>query len=185
MPVQVRNVAFVPAKAVIPNVPLRRRECGERSAGGEGQAIIKQEPVVCPLYGHAWANNLGEYLVTDSPGYNPNIASNLHWGPMTPTNWCQLPRHRRWWSDLIRRTDVEFFDGVMSQDGANVCCRRSPLGGGYRMGHARYRAYPSGSLLATYNNIPDITVTGLSIQPPRTRPAACMQYRRPPERVLL
>lgn len=33
-------------------------------------------------YGHAWANNLGEYLVTDSPGYNPNVGSNLHWEPL-------------------------------------------------------------------------------------------------------
>jgi hypothetical protein len=35
-------------------------------------------------YGQAWANNLGEYIVTDSPGYNPNVGSNLHWEPMTP-----------------------------------------------------------------------------------------------------
>lgn len=35
-------------------------------------------------YGHAWANNLGEYLVTDSPGYNPNVGSNLHWEPLPP-----------------------------------------------------------------------------------------------------
>ncbi len=35
-------------------------------------------------YGHAWANNLGEYIVTDSPGYNPNIGSNLHWEPLPP-----------------------------------------------------------------------------------------------------
>jgi hypothetical protein len=35
-------------------------------------------------YGHAWANNLGEYIVTDSPAYNPNIGSNLHWEQMTP-----------------------------------------------------------------------------------------------------
>jgi hypothetical protein len=34
-------------------------------------------------YGHAWANNLGEYVVTDSPSYNPNIGSNLHWEPLT------------------------------------------------------------------------------------------------------
>lgn len=33
-------------------------------------------------YGIAWANNLGEYVVTDSPGYNPNLGSNLHWEPM-------------------------------------------------------------------------------------------------------
>ncbi len=30
-------------------------------------------------YGRAWANNLGEYVVSDSPSYNPNIGSNLHW----------------------------------------------------------------------------------------------------------
>lgn len=33
-------------------------------------------------YGNAWANNLGEYIVTDSPSLNPNIGSNLHWEPM-------------------------------------------------------------------------------------------------------
>ncbi len=35
-------------------------------------------------YGNAWSNNLGEYIVTDSPSYNPNIGSNLHWEQMTP-----------------------------------------------------------------------------------------------------
>jgi len=33
-------------------------------------------------YGHAWANNLGEYIVTESPSYNPNIGSNQHWEPL-------------------------------------------------------------------------------------------------------
>jgi hypothetical protein len=33
-------------------------------------------------YGHAWANNLGEYLVTEDPNFNPNTDSNLHWEPM-------------------------------------------------------------------------------------------------------
>lgn len=33
-------------------------------------------------YGKAWANNLGEYIVTDSPSYNPNVGSNLHWEAM-------------------------------------------------------------------------------------------------------
>ncbi|MBM3474871.1 MAG: hypothetical protein FJX75_16530 [Armatimonadetes bacterium] len=33
-------------------------------------------------YGHAWANNLGEYIVTESTDFNPNIGSNLHWEPM-------------------------------------------------------------------------------------------------------
>jgi hypothetical protein len=35
-------------------------------------------------YGYAWANNLGEYVVTDSPSYNPNIGSNLHWEQIQP-----------------------------------------------------------------------------------------------------
>jgi len=35
-------------------------------------------------YGMAWANNLGEYVVTDSPSFNPNVGSNLHWEPMKP-----------------------------------------------------------------------------------------------------
>ena len=35
-------------------------------------------------YGNAWANNLGEYVVTDSPSYNPNIGSNLHWEQLKP-----------------------------------------------------------------------------------------------------
>jgi DNA-directed RNA polymerase subunit RPC12/RpoP len=35
-------------------------------------------------YGHAWANNLGEYIVTDSADYNPNIGSNLNWSEMEP-----------------------------------------------------------------------------------------------------
>jgi hypothetical protein len=35
-------------------------------------------------YGNAWSNNLGEYIVTESPGYNPNVGSNLHWEQLTP-----------------------------------------------------------------------------------------------------
>lgn len=35
-------------------------------------------------YGHAWANNSGEYIVTDSPSYNPNIGSNLNWQQIEP-----------------------------------------------------------------------------------------------------
>jgi hypothetical protein len=33
-------------------------------------------------YGHAWCNNLGEYIMTDNPNYNPNIESNLTWKPI-------------------------------------------------------------------------------------------------------
>jgi hypothetical protein len=30
-------------------------------------------------YRHAWANALGEYILTDDPTFNPNIGSNLTW----------------------------------------------------------------------------------------------------------
>ena len=33
-------------------------------------------------YGHAWANDLGEYIVTGSPSFNPNVGTNQHWEPM-------------------------------------------------------------------------------------------------------
>jgi hypothetical protein len=35
-------------------------------------------------YGRAFANNLGEYIVTDSPSYNPSVGSNLHWEELKP-----------------------------------------------------------------------------------------------------
>ena len=45
----------------------------------------RQEVVELPSgYGHAWANNLGEYIITEDPNYNPNLSSNLHWEPMQP-----------------------------------------------------------------------------------------------------
>jgi DNA-directed RNA polymerase subunit RPC12/RpoP len=45
----------------------------------------RQEVVELPSgYGQAWANNLGEYILTDSPSFNPNLDSNLHWEPMQP-----------------------------------------------------------------------------------------------------
>ncbi len=35
-------------------------------------------------YSYAWANSLGEYVLSDSPSYNPNLESNLNWQQMTP-----------------------------------------------------------------------------------------------------
>jgi hypothetical protein len=35
-------------------------------------------------YNYAWTNSLGEYILADSPSYNPNIESNLNWQQMTP-----------------------------------------------------------------------------------------------------
>jgi hypothetical protein len=34
-------------------------------------------------YSSAWVNGLGEYVLSDSPSYNPNIGSNLNWQQMT------------------------------------------------------------------------------------------------------
>ena len=33
-------------------------------------------------YNHAWCNNLGEYIMTDNPNFNPNVGSNLTWKPI-------------------------------------------------------------------------------------------------------
>jgi len=35
-------------------------------------------------YGNAWANDLGEYIVSDSPSYNPNLDSSQHWEQLEP-----------------------------------------------------------------------------------------------------
>jgi hypothetical protein len=46
----------------------------------------KGGPVELPAgYNNAWINGLGEYIVSDSPSYNPNIGSNLHWQRMNRT----------------------------------------------------------------------------------------------------
>jgi hypothetical protein len=34
-------------------------------------------------YGNAWANDLGEYIVSESPSYNPNNESGQHWQQLT------------------------------------------------------------------------------------------------------
>jgi hypothetical protein len=34
-------------------------------------------------YGNAWTNSLGDYILSDSPSYNPNTESNLNWQQMT------------------------------------------------------------------------------------------------------
>ena len=30
-------------------------------------------------YDNAWTNSLGEYVLSEGPGFNPNIGSNLNW----------------------------------------------------------------------------------------------------------
>lgn len=35
------------------------------------------------VYSSAWVNSLGEYILSDSPSYNPNVGSNLNWEQMT------------------------------------------------------------------------------------------------------
>jgi hypothetical protein len=40
----------------------------------------REEVVELPAgYGHAWANNLGEYILTEDASFNPNLESNLNW----------------------------------------------------------------------------------------------------------
>jgi hypothetical protein len=42
-----------------------------------------EKPVELPSgYDNAWVNNLGEYVVSESPSYDPNVGSNLTWRPM-------------------------------------------------------------------------------------------------------
>jgi hypothetical protein len=33
-------------------------------------------------YDHVWCNNLGEYVMTENPNFNPNVGSNLTWKPI-------------------------------------------------------------------------------------------------------
>ena len=46
-------------------------------ATGETVALSNQ-------YGHAWVNNRGEYLLSDSPGFDPNVALKERWTAMQP-----------------------------------------------------------------------------------------------------
>jgi hypothetical protein len=44
---------------------------------------LKGENVELPSgYDNVWTNNLGEYVLAESPSYNPNIGSNLNWQPV-------------------------------------------------------------------------------------------------------
>jgi len=36
------------------------------------------------LYGNAWSNGKGEYLLTDSPSFNPNTVLKENWTELTP-----------------------------------------------------------------------------------------------------
>jgi len=67
----------------------RRQEVYERLAVDRSRAIRdvdgffdpnRQEVVELPSgYGHAWANNAGEYVLTDDPNFNPNLESTQNW----------------------------------------------------------------------------------------------------------
>ncbi len=58
-----------------------RREFSELTRGVETyKDPYRSAPVELPsIYGHAWASANGEYIVTDSPGYNPNVGDNIEW----------------------------------------------------------------------------------------------------------
>ncbi len=48
---------------------------------------FEDRPVELPSgYQHAWANALGEYILTDDPFFNPNQHSNLNWEPLNRTS---------------------------------------------------------------------------------------------------
>jgi hypothetical protein len=41
---------------------------------------FENKPVELPGgYGNVWANRSGEYILTESPGFNPNVGSNVEW----------------------------------------------------------------------------------------------------------
>lgn len=47
------------------------------------QNPVTNQPVQLPGgYGRAWTNALGEYIVSDSSSYNPNIGSSTNWQPL-------------------------------------------------------------------------------------------------------
>ncbi len=80
---QITNPQGAEAFEVLPNInftwnnnPMKRMftASGTRQFGAE----------VCPPchisgYGHAWANDLGEYILTDDSFFDPNLASTQHW----------------------------------------------------------------------------------------------------------
>ena len=44
---------------------------------------VTNQPIQLPGgYGRAWTNSLGEYIVSDSSSYNPNIGSSTNWQPL-------------------------------------------------------------------------------------------------------
>jgi hypothetical protein len=70
----------------------RRQAIQEKIAQAQGDGIRGVDRFVDPHsgnevelpsgYGKAWANGIGEYIVADSPSFNPNVGSNLHWEAM-------------------------------------------------------------------------------------------------------
>ena len=45
--------------------------------------VTKQNVELPAGYGQARTNALGEYIISDSASYNPNIGSTVDWRPMT------------------------------------------------------------------------------------------------------
>ena len=44
---------------------------------------VEQREIELPGgYEHAWANSLGEYVLSNDPNFDPNVGSNLNWQPM-------------------------------------------------------------------------------------------------------
>jgi hypothetical protein len=69
-----------------------RQEVNDRIADNFSQYIrgvdkyynpIEEKPVELPSgYENAWTNGLGEYILSESPSFNPNVGSNKNWRKM-------------------------------------------------------------------------------------------------------
>lgn len=62
------------------------REFSEYIRGSENYYDpVKETRVELPGgYDHAWTNVMGEYILTDDAGFDPNLNSNLNWEPIKP-----------------------------------------------------------------------------------------------------
>ena len=72
-----------------------RQEIYDRLATERSRAMLDLDAFLDPYrgevvelpagYGYAWANGLGEYILTNDSSFNPNLESTQHWEPMKQT----------------------------------------------------------------------------------------------------
>jgi hypothetical protein len=71
-----------------------RQQAYDRISGNSSRTLLgmdayldpqRQQVVELPSgYGQAWVNNQGEYMLTGTSDFNPNLSSNQNWVPMQP-----------------------------------------------------------------------------------------------------